>query len=1217
MIEGAGSSGEKIVEGAGDQKSRGEHIPAEVPEMPIPARPSAPPTELLRRGEARLLAALPGLASATEEPTMLAESTRTIGQVPAIADGPRYTFGPVFAAGGLGVVRRGEDRRLGRTIAIKELLRDSPQAQQRFALEAAITARLQHPGIVPLYDLGWQGSGKPYYCMKLVDGESLEARICRTGDVAGRLRLVEHVIAVADAIAYAHDQQVLHRDLKPANVLVGRFGETVVIDWGLAKDLSGRVSAEAQAEAQGEAAAPGISDMTEAGTVMGTLRYMPPEQAAGEAVDVRSDVYALGAMLYHVLAGAPPFAEVVGPALIKQVMAGSFVDLRRSAPGVPRELAAIAQRAMARDPGDRYSSAGAFAEDLRRFLAGRLVQAHAYSLREVAGLWLRRHRVVVGAASTLVVALAVTSVIAGQRISQARADQMVAERAGAEAAERADRAAFERQALATAGRAGEVLRLAGAAGQGREALVLGAQVLAEPEPPRIAIDGVSLALASMLPVASLTSAEHAVYTAAFSPDSRLVATFPWKSAAPEKDGIRVWSTGRGALQATLPAGDNPFGMMVFAPDGRRLAVSGADRCTVWHVGDAKKLQELPGCAEPLFSPDGATLYGKVPGAVVGGSQLYTGLAAWRDEDARPRWTREIRGDNFVALVHPDGRILVKRDHHSGEVVDVIAADSGAVLMTLTSPTRATTYGGRSAGFVVNGSLAIAPDGQHVAVGESSERGRLLLWDLATRDVRVLGLGDAMYRSLAFAGDDRLVSWGLELAMFDVASGAQTLMVPGVTLAATLGASVLASDGDMLWRQPGGAQQALPRGEVTRLLASPDGQFFVTVAGSGATLWSARDHLAVDRWTPPRRHTVVSFAAGEVVTRDAEGGLWVHDRNTQSSLALAVTARGEDEEVDVWRVPGGVWRRVQSSLWTDGNVHTENRVSLHDAASGAELFTSAERDGGFFDRAGASRATTRFAAATSDGIVVQDAARSQVLCTLAAADTHALALSDSGAWVAALDEAGGLGIWEVATCERRVTATVLAADEIGEQIKYLRSFAVTDGGSAVVRHRMRTTVASPDGAPRVVDDPCRPSQPWGYSRLSPDGRTLLTSCESSQSHERGWLRDAGDPSRGVAVDLGGYTGEPRFSPEGDALAFTTTHGQIALIDPKTGTETAKIRGQSAISAFVLRGDGVVDALAADGAVHSYPTSVDGLAQAACRALAGTASADEVAAVCPRP
>ncbi|MDC0720966.1 serine/threonine-protein kinase [Nannocystis bainbridge] len=305
----------------------------------------------------------------------------------------RYEFGEVFASGGLGVVRRAEDRRLGRVVAIKELLRDSPDAQRRFAREAAITARLQHPSIVPLYDLGHRATGEPFYCMKLVDGASLDAKIQETRDLGERLRLVEHVIAVADAIAYAHDQQVLHRDLKPANVLIGRFGETVVIDWGLAKDLAGRSDSEAeQTTRSGQRSRTG-EDLTEVGTIVGTLRYMPPEQARGEPVDARSDIYALGALLYHVLSGRPPFAEVTGDALVARVKAADLEDLRERVPGVPRELAAIAHRATAARPEQRYPTAAGFAEDLRRFQAGRVVSAHSYTVAERLQRWMKRQRI--------------------------------------------------------------------------------------------------------------------------------------------------------------------------------------------------------------------------------------------------------------------------------------------------------------------------------------------------------------------------------------------------------------------------------------------------------------------------------------------------------------------------------------------------------------------------------------------------------------------------------------------------------------------------------------------------------------------------------------------------------------------------------------------------------------------------------------------------------
>ncbi|MBL8971012.1 MAG: protein kinase, partial [Myxococcales bacterium] len=204
---------------------------------PLPPR-SNPDADALARGQARLLADLSRLQSTepteprpTDAPPAEATHAPWIGTQAAweaaepAPTSQRYAFAEVFARGGLGRVRRASDRKLGRTVAIKELLRFDDPAVHRFAREAAITARLQHPGIIPLYDLGRDDHGRPFLCMKLVEGGSLAERIAACPDLAARLALVPHVIAAADAVAYAHQHQVIHRDLKPANILVGEFGE--------------------------------------------------------------------------------------------------------------------------------------------------------------------------------------------------------------------------------------------------------------------------------------------------------------------------------------------------------------------------------------------------------------------------------------------------------------------------------------------------------------------------------------------------------------------------------------------------------------------------------------------------------------------------------------------------------------------------------------------------------------------------------------------------------------------------------------------------------------------------------------------------------------------------------------------------------------------------------------------------------------------------------
>jgi serine/threonine protein kinase len=219
----------------------------------------------------------------------------------------RYVFGREIDRGGIGRIRVAFDRRLEHKVAVKELLVARPGSVQeaRFIQEARLTAQLQHPSIIAVSDLGRRPDGVPFFCMKLVDGRSLAALIAETEHLSQRLALLRHVYDVADAMAYAHVQGVIHRDLKPANVLVGPFGESVVIDWGLAKRVSDSAY-ERSLVIDTEGSTPTSPELTGDGEIMGTLAYMPPEQASGDPVDERADVYALGAMLYHVLSGTPP-----------------------------------------------------------------------------------------------------------------------------------------------------------------------------------------------------------------------------------------------------------------------------------------------------------------------------------------------------------------------------------------------------------------------------------------------------------------------------------------------------------------------------------------------------------------------------------------------------------------------------------------------------------------------------------------------------------------------------------------------------------------------------------------------------------------------------------------------------------------------------------------------------------------------------------------------
>ena len=349
-------------------------------------------------------------------------------------DGPlaRYTLGPVIARGGMGTILSALDRRLSRSIAIKRLDSDEPVLAGRFAREIRITASLQHPGVVPIYDSGVLPDGRPFYAMRHVPGATLEGVMRERRGADERLALLVPLLAAAEAVAYAHERGIMHRDLKPSNVLVGPFGETVVIDWGLAGIDAPSIRQPSGPEAADDAAT------TRDGVVLGTPRYMAPEQARGEPATLRSDVYALGALLYHALSGSPPVADDDVERVLERVARADVRPLATIAPGLPRELVDIVERAMAPSPEGRYSTAGELAADLRRFQTGQLVGAHAYSRRDLVRRFVRRHRTAVTLSALFAAILVAGGAMSARRIvgerevAEEQRKQAERERAGAE-----------------------------------------------------------------------------------------------------------------------------------------------------------------------------------------------------------------------------------------------------------------------------------------------------------------------------------------------------------------------------------------------------------------------------------------------------------------------------------------------------------------------------------------------------------------------------------------------------------------------------------------------------------------------------------------------------------------------------------------------------------------------------------------------------------------
>jgi WD40 repeat protein len=358
----------------------------------------------------------PVAADAETGPTLQA-TAQTVPVAPVGDGGDDYVVGAEVARGGLGRILVGFDKRLQREVALKQLIARDPGADARFLREARITARLQHPSIVPIYEVGQLPDGKPFYAMKLISGRSMRDVLTKLGSLRERLAYLPNVLAVAEAIAFAHAKRIIHRDIKPSNVVLGPFGETLVIDWGLAKDLDDKTP---DSTPGGVYRTAGGADMTIPGAIVGTPAFMPPEQARGEQVDARADVYALGALLYDLLAGGPPYEGNTSADVLERVKTAPPRPIDQRSRGVPPALAAIVKKAMARDPGDRYADGAAFAADLSRYLGGQLVSAYQYSLLGRMARFVERHKLPVALSTAFVAALAVVGALAVKRVVRER-----------------------------------------------------------------------------------------------------------------------------------------------------------------------------------------------------------------------------------------------------------------------------------------------------------------------------------------------------------------------------------------------------------------------------------------------------------------------------------------------------------------------------------------------------------------------------------------------------------------------------------------------------------------------------------------------------------------------------------------------------------------------------------------------------------------------------
>ena len=340
----------------------------------------------------------------------MVDHLREVSTLPDLSGTPYRILRPL-GSGGMATVYLAEDAKLSRSVALKVLddLALSKEVASRMQAEARIIARLEHPGIVPIHDVGTLPDGRVFYAMKYIQGDDLTKYSQKAGSVPERLRVF---LKVCEAVAFAHAHGVIHRDLKPANIMVGAFGEVLVMDWGVAKvlpkadegaqkpvglELHSREGKETEDETRLQASGeipPGPFVETLSGTVLGTPSYMAPEQALGQTSSHNqlTDVYSLGGILYFLLTHRHPHEGASMGQIREKFLRNETLRPRDVNPDIPRPLEAVCMKSLATDPQARYSKVEDLEADIEMFLSDAPVSAYRENVFEKVGRWFNRYR---------------------------------------------------------------------------------------------------------------------------------------------------------------------------------------------------------------------------------------------------------------------------------------------------------------------------------------------------------------------------------------------------------------------------------------------------------------------------------------------------------------------------------------------------------------------------------------------------------------------------------------------------------------------------------------------------------------------------------------------------------------------------------------------------------------------------------------------------------
>jgi eukaryotic-like serine/threonine-protein kinase len=806
--------------------------------------------------------------SAATEPTDPGRDGEHTSGLVVAAGAERYNFHPSGAPegrelgrGGLGRVLIAVDRQLGREVAVKELLPELSSGAHRDALarfirEARITGQLEHPNIVPVYELGTDSQGRPYYTMRVVRGRTLDEALEAAPGLLGRLSLLHHYAGICQAIAYAHSRGVIHRDIKPQNVMIGEFGETIVLDWGIAK-VRGQAELGADASSQRRLRATDDAARTAIGRVLGTPAYMSPEQAIGEVeeIDERSDVWALGAVLYRLLTGQVPFEAKTLPELLLQIGERALTPVRAFDSTIPADLAAIAERALRKNKQDRYQNAGELLRDVLAYQSGARVNAYDYSSIELLRRFVakNRHAVVVSALAAAI--LVVFGVLGYRRVVDARDRALSAEQQARQSATQAQANLAEAFA--------DKATMAFQDGDVVGASVFAAKALSLEE--RADARGISMALSNQIqPVRSLQldpigECQHFAYF--FGADT-------WRCAAPRTLFVREARGGKVLASHATPADVTAFaGAAETAP-------------IVWGLANGQLgFWRVPASGDPMAwqAHDGAVSVVAVAArAMVGASAANRSVKVW-DLAARAALV-ELEMDEPVTalsvssggeLVAIGGRFgeqrlwrrgdpgpLLRLRAHAGTVLALAFSRDGLKLAS--SSTDRTIRVWNSASGAERGSplviespgvsLAWSPDGQYLACG--AEDYGIRLHSMRGRSASILLKGhESAVTDVQFSSDSARIAtssrskglsvWQLRRpapALLDHRSNVLVLRyAPNGREIVSAG---LGDQGACIWDIASGACQTrlpIPIDRVRAAAISPDGKF-LALGGYGGKVF---------------------------------------------------------------------------------------------------------------------------------------------------------------------------------------------------------------------------------------------------------------------------------------------------------------------------------------------------------------------------------------------